>query len=223
MRTIPYVICATLGLALWGCAYNPALPDEPFICGPGGKCPDGYSCYGGICRKTLPACMDPRVPMYALWPNDADLEPNNHPDLAVTLPCGDNPTIDPAAYQVRCGDRINATNGYMNLVICPEKDRDLYKIFLQQDEALAVTVLYKYGDGLLPRDLNAKIWRWDYAMNLYIEVTLGMSTNDNENLTVSTDVGSGNPPGWYFIEVHGATDADVNFYSLQFTLNPPPP
>lgn len=222
MRTFSTLFCATWILALTSCAYNPALPDEPFWCGAGGKCPDGYNCYGGICRKTLPECMDPSVPMYANWPDDSDLEPNNHPDLAVTLPCGDNPSADPN-YSVRCPNRTNYTNGFMNLVICPPKDRDLYKIFLLQDEAITFQILYRYGDGLLPRDLNAKVWRWDYAMNRYLEVTVGQSTNDNETLTVATDTGGGNPAGWYFLEVHGATDNDVNTYTVSFTLNPTTP
>ena len=209
----------TFALAgLMGCAYNPALPDEPFWCGPGGKCPDGYDCYGGICGKQLPDCMNPANAEYAGWPDDSDLEPNNHPDLAVILPCGDDPVSDPT-YSQRCPSRENYTNGFMNLLICPQRDRDMYKIFLMQNEVITFQVLYMYSDTL-PRDLDAKVWRYDYVQQQYVEVTVGTSTNDNETVTVSTELSTGNPEGWYYLEVHGKTDADVNYYTVSFTLNP---
>ena len=221
MRTSTWILSAAFLVALAGCAYNPAMPDEPFWCGPGGKCPDGFKCYGGICRKDLPPCMDPTNLEYAGWPDDSDLEPNNVPDLAVTLPCGEDPYTDPS-YATRCPSRDNYTNGFMNLVICPNKDRDMYKIFLQQDEAITFQVLYQYND-LLPRDLDAKIWRWDFVLQKYVEVTVGTSTNDNEVINLSTDTASGNPQGWYYLEVYGKTEADVNFYTVSFTLNPTTP
>ena len=52
------------------------------------------------------------------------------------------------------------------------------------------------------------------------QVTVGTSTNDNETLTVSTETSTGNPPGWYYLEVHGKTPADLGVYTVSFTLNP---
>lgn len=221
MNTIPWIFSTALALGLLGCAYNPALPEEPFLCGPGGKCPSGYSCYGGICRKSLPDCMDPSNATYASWPDDSSLEPNNHWDLAVTLPCGDDPTRDPT-YSGRCPTRANYVNGFMNLVICPPKDRDFYKIFLLAEETIVFTVYYKYGDGFLPRDLNARVWRWNDPFRTYEEVAVGQgqSTNDDETITVSTAAGTGLQAGWYYLEVYGATHNDVNIYTVSFTLNP---
>jgi len=202
-----------------GCGYNPLLPDQPFYCGEGGKCPDGYQCYGGICGKSLPACMDHSIPEYSDWPDDSDLEPNNVQELALTLPCGENPTEDPT-YGQRCPSRDNVNNGYMNLLICPENDTDFYKIFLQENETVTFEVLYQYSQQP-PRDIDARVWRVDpIDPTSYREVTVGTSTNDNETLTVSTETSTGNPPGWYYVEVYGKTPQDVGVYTVSYTLNP---
>jgi hypothetical protein len=220
MRTAISLCGALLTLSLVGC-YNPALPDQPFWCGPGGKCPDGYGCYGGICGKSAPDCLTQADPQYAGWPNDNDLEPNNHPELAVTLPCGSNPNpaVDPT-YPTRCPSRANLTNGFMNLVVCPARDRDMYKIYLLPNESVVFQIIYQYSENP-PRNLDAKVWRWDFILNDYVQVAVGQSTNDNETIPVSTETSTGNPEGWYFLEVYGATDQDVNFYTVSFTLNPP--
>jgi hypothetical protein len=222
MKTIPWILSAALTLSFFGCAYDPLLPEDPFWCGPGGKCPEGYSCYGGICSTERPACMDPSNPEYADWPDDSDLEPNNHPDLAVTLPCMVDPTENPDA---NCPARTEYTNGFMNLLICPSKDRDMYKFYMLQDEVIAFSVLYNYGDGTLPRDIDARVWRYDFNTEQYIEAPInpgGQSTRDNENFTLSTELATGNPAGWYYLEVYGKTGQDVNTYTVTFTLNPPP-
>ncbi len=204
----------TFALAgLMGCAYNPALPDKPFYCGAGGKCPDGYDCYGGICSKVRPACMDPSNAEFSGWPDDSDFEPNNHPDLAITLPCMDQ------IPEPTCPARQDYVNGFMNLVICPSGDRDMYKFFMQPNEVITFQLLYMYSDTL-PRDLDVKIWRYDYVQEQYVEVTVGTSTNDNETVTLSTETSTGNPSGWYWFEVHGKTEADVNKYTITFELNP---
>lgn len=230
MRTLTWITGAALFCSLAGCMYNPALPENPFWCGEGGKCPDGYECYGGVCRKERPACMDPvniSNPMseFYNWPDDGDLEPNNVPDLAVTLPCGDDPYADPT-YGQRCPTRENYTNGFMNLVICPSNDQDVYRIYLLPDETITFQVLYQYSDTL-PRDIDAQVVRWDYILGDYVEVAVGTSTNDNETITISTETTSGNPQGWYYLIVYGkiafdqfGQPMDRNFYSVSFTLNP---
>lgn len=221
MTSVRWILSVTVLLGgVAGCAYNPALPDQPFLCGPGAKCPDGYQCYGGICGKNLPACMDHNSAEFSSWPDDSDLEPNNTQDLALTLPCGENPLEDPT-YGQRCPSRENYTNGYMNLTICPENDSDFYKIFLQENETVTFQVLYQFSQ-VPPRDVDARVWRADLINPNadYQEVTVGTSTNDNETLTVSTETSTGNPPGWYYLEVHGKTPTDVGVYTVSFTLNP---
>lgn len=224
MRSVRWIlsVIVLLGGAV-GCAYNPALPDQPFLCGPGAKCPDGYQCYGGICGKTLPACMDHNSAEFSDWPDDSDLEPNNTQELALTLPCGENPLED-STYGQRCPSRENYTNGYMNLTVCPENDSDFYKIFLQENETVTFQVLYQFSQQP-PRDVDARVWRQDNIDPTvdYREVTVGTSTNDNETLTVSTETSTGNPPGWYYLEVHGKTATDVGVYTVSFTLNPAQP
>jgi hypothetical protein len=226
MRTAFTLLGALLTLSSVGC-YNPALPDEPFLCDlPRGKgtCPDGYDCFGGICGKSIPDCLSWADPMYINWPNDNDFEPNNHPGLAVELPCGGNPN-DPS-YAALCPNRENAVNGFANLLICPIGDVDFYKIYLLPEETVDFTIYYRY-DTVLPRDIDAKVWRWDLLNLKYVEVSVngGLSTTDNEDFTISTAVATGNPEGWYYIEVFGKGTADpakgnVNFYSINFKLNP---
>jgi hypothetical protein len=46
MRNVPALV--GLGLAAVGC-FGPKLGDQPFACGTGGACPDGYHCSGGVC------------------------------------------------------------------------------------------------------------------------------------------------------------------------------
>lgn len=43
----------------------------------------------------------------------------------------------------------------------------------------------------------------------------GMSTNDNEELSVTASV-----EGWYSVDVHGKGPTDVTSYTLAFELNP---
>ncbi len=224
MRNFKYTpIVAVAMLLLLSCAYNPALPDDPFLCGEGGKCPDGFTCYGGSCLKAAPACMSPDHPEFIGWPNDSDLEPNDHPDLAVVLPCGDDAVFtNPVDYVARCPSRQGYTNGFMNLLTCPNGDRDFYAIYLLPEEAVAFRVLYQYSQAL-PRDIDARVWRWDFALNDWRnDVAVGLSTNDNEEgdgMVVSTATGSNNPQGWYYLEVFGKTYQDLNYYTVSFTLN----
>ncbi len=220
-KYIPFV--AVVMVSLLSCAYNPALPEDPFLCGEGGKCPDGYTCYGGTCLDKVPDCMSTIHPDYLGWPNDSDLEPNDHPDLSVVLPCGDDAVFtNPVEYVSRCPSRLNYQNGFMNLLTCPSGDRDFYAIYLLPEEVVAFRVLYQYSTDA-PRDIDARVWRWDYAMSDWRnDVAIGASTNDNEEgpgMVVSTATGSNNPQGWYYLEVYGKTPLDLNFYTVSFTLN----
>mgnify|MGYP000600335783 CR=1 FL=1 len=75
--------------------------------------------------------------------------------------------------------------------------------------------------GDLPRDVDVRVWTWDFAVaDWRNDVAVGLSTNDNDEVTVSTATGSGNVQGWYYIEVFGKTYQDLNYYTLQATLNP---
>ncbi len=49
---------------------------------------------------------------------------------------------------------------------------------------------------------------------------VGLSTHDNEELTISTATGSNNPQGWYYVEVFGKTFHDLGYYLIEATLNP---
>ncbi|MFH2008367.1 MAG: hypothetical protein ABI333_17410 [bacterium] len=229
MKYLALILCSVMTLGLAGCPYDPLLPEAPFLCGPGGKCPDGYSCYGGTCMDKLPECMNPANPLFLGWPDDSDLEPNDHPDMAVVLPCGDDKVISsPAEYIARCPSRAGYTNGFMNLLTCPSGDRDFYAIFMLPNEVVTFQVLHQFNPSAgIPRNLDAYIWRRDefyvgpecpagWQCNV---VPMGSSTNDNETLTLSTSTASGNPQGWYYLEVRGATYDDLNYYTVSFTLN----
>jgi len=220
MRYSTCTLAVALAICLAGCSHEPIANDclfPPCDC----DCPDGAHCYGGVCLTEPPgSCADPANPQYAGWPNDSDLEPNDDPDQAIVLPCGDDAVFtDPVEYDTRCPSRDNYTNGFMNLVLCPEGERDFYAIYLLADETLHFDVLYMFG-WTPPRDINARVWTWDQAVGDWREdVAVGLSTNDNEELEVSTAFGTGNPQGWYYLEVFGRTFADVNFYTVSFTLN----
>ncbi len=215
-------------LTMTGC-YNPELAPSPFLCGPGGSCPDGYSCYGGICMDSMPECMQPG------WVIDGtageDLEPNNYPDIAQTLPCGASPGTP--EYSCSCPPiptkpgyrRATISNGIPLAAICPAGDNDFYKFWLIQGEELEVTLNYQYNVG---RDLDIEIWRPN-AEGALEKVGEAKSTNDNDSLTVSATVS-----GYYYILVlpKDAKDqfgpngtlrrpADINEYILSFRLNPP--
>jgi hypothetical protein len=192
---------------------------------PGGTpcalCPVSDHCYDGICTLSLPACLDPTHPDYLGWPDDTDLEPNGLFELATVLPCGDDGVaVNPGEYITRCPSRASYTNGFMNLVICPEGERDLYGLYLLDGETVVFDVLYQYSASL-PRDLDVRVWTFDDGNQQWRgDVAVGLSTNDNEQVSFSTGGGSGNPGGWYYLEVAGKTPSDVNFYTVSFTLNP---
>jgi hypothetical protein len=225
-RTVTWIIGALLTAALAAC-YNPALPAEPFLCGAGKKCPDGYACYGGICRDSAPACLTRSEQKYFDWPvdnqgrpaTDEDLEPNNHEDLATTLPCGSDPRTDPT-YGTRCPTRENYTNGLMNLTVCPKKDYDFYKIYLFANETITFEIVFMHTVDP-PRNLDAQVKTWDFAQQKFVQVGLGQSTNNNERINLSINPAEGKLEGWYYLVVYGATPEDENFYTVSFTLNPP--
>ncbi len=193
--------------------------NEP--CGPGDTCPPGYTCRDGLCiGGTGDTVCDLTDPQYLGWPDDSDLEPNNDADTAYVLPCGDDGVFtNPTEYVSRCPSRMDYTNGLMNVTICPGEDRDFFAIYLLPEETVTFQVLYQYAWDP-PRDLDARVWRWDHAVNDWLDgVAVGLSTNDNEELSVSTYVGTGNPQGWYYLEVFGKTAQDTNFFTVSFTLN----
>jgi hypothetical protein len=208
-------------ICLLGACEHQAVTGGNEPCGPGGTCPVGYSCQNGLCvGGTGPTECDLSDPQYEGWPDDSDLEPNDHPDNATVLHCGDDAVFtNPVEYVARCPSRENYVNGFMNLLTCPGGDRDFYAIYLLPAETVRFNLLYQYAWDP-PRDLDIRVWCWDYPTNDWRDdVAVGLSTNDNEELTVSTAAGSSNPQGWYYLEVFGKTAQDMNFYAISFTLN----
>ncbi|MCD6497235.1 MAG: PPC domain-containing protein [Deltaproteobacteria bacterium] len=211
--------------ALGASCYNPELAPAPFLCGVGGACPDGFTCYGGICMDKKPECMQPGYVFDGTV--DRDMEPNNYPGAAYELPCGDpnSPTYGPCScppIPTRAGYRRKSyTNGLTGLAICPAGDNDFYKFYLYAGEVLDVDITYDYGVG---RDLDMEAYRSiDGQM-----IGEARSTNDNEHMTITADI-----EGFYYILVRpkNSTDqydptgnvtrpADLNDYLLQLTLNP---
>lgn len=212
--------------ALSAC-YNPELAPSPFLCGEGGACPEGYSCYGGICMEQKPECM--MEGFIFEGDQDADLEPNNRPTYAVTMPCGDpedssyTPCTCPPLTTVSDFRRRNFTNGFPNLAICPKGDLDYYRFYLYSGEVLRLNLVYQYHQG---RNLDLETGRFfDEEYQILGEAK---STNDNENLDIVADF-----DGWYYILVKPSRSqdeldqqgnitrpADLNEYVLQFELNP---
>jgi hypothetical protein len=184
----------------------------------GESCPEGTYCFDGRCvEMQLEECgaapFDWELPALGL-------EPNGRPEMATILPCGDDGvTVDPAEYAERCPNRVNYQNGFNHLLICPNPERDMFRIYLLPDEAVFFSLLYQYVSDK-PRDLDLAVWRLDPATDEPIQVALADSVTDNEEITVTTDATSGNPAGWYYAEVFGKTVEDVSYYAIAFTLNP---
>lgn len=206
------LLAILLSTTLFGC-YNPELGDEPFVCGGthgAGECPEGYGCYGGICLESAPACW---TSTFGLIPGNADFdyEPNNTPDLAFMVQCGDIPGNNQA-----CPTRWDTERTYRNLAICGEGDIDIFKIYLDQGETFDVTMWYDYVAG---GDLNMVLFHQesDGGYNLSDPDEISLSTNNDEEITHSVTLS-----GWYYLMIFGATVSDVNGYALQWTILAPP-
>lgn len=227
-KTLPILIGFLIS-GFSGC-YNPELAPAPFLCGEGGSCPEGYTCYGGICMDYKPECM---MDGYIFeGDQDADLEPNNTFDLAVPLFCGRSPD-DPGYSPCQCPPvptiegfrRKNFENGMPSLAICPPGDLDYYQFYLLSGETLRVKIIYKYNLG---RDLNLEIG-YKNSAGEYVRIQEAKTTNDNEEITIDAT-----QRGWHYILAKPARDrpeydpgtgdiirpADVNEYTLQYELNP---
>ncbi len=206
-RLFALTLLATLLLS--GC-YDPQLDEEPFVCGgsPGkGDCPDGYSCYGGICLSKEPVCYGEFFGTIA-GGADHDYEPNNTPEFALLLECGDTPENT----QGRCPVRFDMQRTLRNLAICPSGDLDIYKIYLQANEEIEIQLKADYA---LNRDLNMVLFHADDKgkYNLNNPDDRSTSTNHDEEITFSVV-----DTGWYYIMVYGRTLDDLNGYALSWIL-----
>ena len=162
--------------------------------------------------------MDPTHPDFYGWPNDSDLEPNSTPSLAVVFPCGSDEVVtNPTLYRQMCPSRDNYTNGFMNLLICPAGERDLYSIYLLAGESVYFNLLYLYQPSTWQMDIDLTVWHWDDQMQQLVEIATADTVSNNDTLSITaTD------EGWYYADVHGKTTADINYYTISFTLNPGP-
>jgi len=185
-------------------------------------CREGTNCFDGYCSEFPAEDCDPNFYPIDPPPEPASysLEPNGRPELAVTLPCGDDGAkLDPAEYATRCPSRGSYQNGFMHLMICPNPERDLFRFYLLPDETITFRIQYQYSDSL-PRDLDLAVWLQDPLSGELHWVAESAEPNDFEELTVTSDATSDLPEGWYFVEVYGHTEQDRNFYNISFTLNP---
>ncbi|MBU1218727.1 PPC domain-containing protein [Myxococcota bacterium] len=201
-------------LSFYGC-YNPDLNDNPFVCGGSHgnpECPDGYSCYGGICLDQKPACWTDyffnTVHGYA----DQDFEPNNVPSLAYTLQCGD--IVNPA-----CPTRYDIPFTSSNLVICGEGDIDIYKIHLKAGETINMSMFYT---NAVNGNLDISFFHQDPnsgTYNLSNPDAYSWKTGSTPSEAVEEEFTFLVPTeGWYYLMVFGKTYADINKYVLQWEI-----
>ncbi|MBN2722666.1 MAG: PPC domain-containing protein [Deltaproteobacteria bacterium] len=203
------LLLALFVLGLPSC-YDPQLNDSPFVCGGSHgspECPDGYSCYGGVCLDEKPACWQDNFFNGSIAGFvDEDLEPNNVPSLAWILECGD---VTNAA----CPVRYDVTRTLSGLAVCGEGDIDIYAIHLTAGEQIDLTMTYYYDPN---RDLDLVLFHQDPdtgKYNLSNPDAQGFSSNDNESF-----IATAGTTGWYYVMVFGKTYNDINAYVLQWKL-----
>jgi hypothetical protein len=185
----------------------------------GQSCPGTGTCYDGVCIQGLPDCMDPTHPDFQSWPDDSDLEPNGTPALAVTLPCGDDGVvIDPAEYYSRCPTRDNYPNGFINLAICPAGEHDLYGLYLLAGDVMTAKIMYLYDPATNHFDIDLTVWWWDDANQQAVEVATADTTTHNDDLSITAQ-----QEGWYYLDVYGKCQPDINNYTIMYLLNPASP
>jgi len=193
--------------------YNPSLNDEPFLCGGSHgnpECPDGYQCYGGICRTSPPECWAKDYFGTGSGFDDVDLEPNNIPSLAWVLPCGD---MNAGTQGSNCPNRY-APQNYTKLAICGENDIDFYKIYLYSGEVIDFTLKYDYAAF---RDLSLSLWKETVNADGSVDrelIQTSASTNSDEKITYNVD-----STGWYYFMVYGATSQDTSDYALMWQVS----
>lgn len=176
-------------------------------------CQGDEVCFDSVCTQADAECVT-REGEYAGWPDDSDLEPNGTPAEAKTLPCGEDPQTP--GYSARCPSRWEYTNGFMNLVVCPPGERDLYKIYLLDAESVRFNLLARTDLGL-HRRLGLRVFRVDGDTGQEETVGTGAVTDD---ASLSATIVVDGAPGWYFVEIAGETALDANSYTMAFTLNP---
>jgi hypothetical protein len=180
------------------------------------SCPGTQTCYDTMCVTGLPACMGLQDP-FQTWSNDSDLEPNGTHNQAVTLPCLDDGVAMDPEYSQRCPSRQSYTNGFMNLVICPAGERDFYGLYLLAGESVSLNLRYRIDVPTQQLDLDLTLWRWDDSAGQLAQEATATSSTDNETLSITASA-----QGWYYADVHGKCQADINDYAISFTLNPSP-
>lgn len=134
MRNTLLIVC--FSSLLGACGYNPDLGGTPFLCGPEMQCPDGYTCTAdtmGVmaCHSNGGNIVDAAVTGFQCA-DDSILEGSSK-----------NDTIGTAYATPVASSKPDIT--FAGLAICPEGDKDTYKMDLSVVSDIEVITTWESG------------------------------------------------------------------------------
>lgn len=135
-----------ISLGLGACGYNPDLGGTPFLCGENGACPDGYDCVADsmarmVCQSASGNIVDASVSGFQCA-DDAILEGANK-----------NDTIGTAYSTPVASTKPDIT--FAGLAICPEGDKDTYKMDVSVVSDVEVITTWDAGNPVSVSILGA--------------------------------------------------------------------
>jgi hypothetical protein len=178
-------------------AYDEDLGPTPFLCGPDGACPSGYTCTDDPANgRMVCVASDDSISNTFDCDDDSDLEPNDMLDMAAMTP------VD-----------MMKTYSLDGRAICPAGDRDTYAVMMStSNQNLEVTITYEAGGAALRGGiLNTG------------GVPIQMATGVTGEPTTLRAFARNLPSGLYYVQVYSTLGGSlaVNNYKLAFAVTGP--
>jgi hypothetical protein len=189
---------AWLLIVLVACdAYDEDLGPTPFLCGPDGACPSGYTCTDDPANGRM-VCIasDDSISSEFDCDDDSDLEPNDTLEMAAMTP------VD-----------AMKTFSLDGRAICPAGDRDTYAVMIStSNENLQATLTFEAGGAAL---------RGAILNTGGVPIAMAAAVPD-QPMTLSA-FARNLPSGLYYVQVYSTVGGDiaVNNYKLAFAVSGP--